>query len=437
MKFYSTNDISKRVSLRQAILQSLPPDNGLYMPVEIPNLENSVIRDIRELTLPELASRVSTALLSEDLSESTINQLCQSAINFPAPLIDLDEQLSVLELWHGPSLAFKDFGARYMAALMSELVRDEERTLTILVATSGDTGGAVAAGFLGVPNVEVIILYPSGRVSPLQEKQLTTLGHNITALEIDGTFDDCQTLVKTAFLDAEVNDHYLLSSANSINISRLIPQSFYYFEAYRQWLERHEGPLVFCIPSGNFGNLTAGLLAKKMGLPIHQLIAATNANDVVPRYLQSGEYSPRPSQATISNAMDVGAPSNFRRMEDMYGHMWKDMTNDIVGYSYTDGETKAAILDIKSKYDYTMDPHGAVGFLAAKDFQKQNPGCHVIILETAHPAKFLPVMNPILGEIDIPDRLAQLSSLKKTATPMSKDYAAFRTWILRRASLQQ
>lgn len=431
MKFYSTKNKEYQVDLETAVLQSLPPDNGLYMPMSIPILDQEFLKNLSEKSLSDIAIAIATPYLAERFSAAEIKDICESAINFPAPLVQLDDHLSVLELWHGPSLAFKDFGARFMAAIMSRLVEREERKLTILVATSGDTGGAVAAGFLGVDNVDVIILYPKGKVSPLQEKQLTTLGQNITALEVDGTFDDCQALVKQAFLDQEINDKYLLSSANSINITRLIPQSFYYFEAYKQ-LQDQDREVAFCIPSGNFGNLTAGLLAKRSGLPVAKFIAATNANDVVPQYLNDGNYAPRPSVQTISNAMDVGNPSNFRRMEHLYGLVWEDMRQDIVGYAYDDVTTMAAIKEIHDRYGYVMDPHGAVGYMAAKAYREEYPGHQVVILETAHPAKFLPVMEPVLGDIDVPERLAILRDAEKVAISMSTDYAPFRSYLLER-----
>ena len=431
MKYYSTKNKNQLVDLKTAVLQSLPPDNGLYMPEDIPVLDPTFVNNLADHSFVEIAKKVATPYLSADFSAEVIDDIITTAINFPAPLIKLKDSMSVLELWHGPSLAFKDFGARFMAAVMSKLVEGQDQKLTILVATSGDTGGAVAAGFLGVDNVEVIILYPSGKVSPLQEKQLTTLGQNITALEIDGTFDDCQALVKQAFLDERVNRKYMLSSANSINITRLIPQSFYYFEAYKQLNTKDD--VYFCVPSGNFGNLTAGLLARKMGLPVSGFIAATNANDVVPRYLAEGEYAPRPSVQTISNAMDVGAPSNFRRMEDLYGHLWTDMAKDISGYAYNDDPTKLAILEIYKKYGYIMDPHGAVGYLAAKDHLRRHRDAHVVILETAHPAKFLPVMTPILGHIDVPTRLDKLRYKEKEATSLPLKYSKFKRWLLDRA----
>jgi threonine synthase len=317
-----------------------------------------------------------------------------------------------------------------MAQLMSYFNRGNDEELVILVATSGDTGGAVASGFYKTPGIKVVILYPSGKVSDLQEKQLTTLGHNITALEVDGTFDDCQALVKKAFLDAELNQSIRLSSANSINIARLIPQSFYYFEAFKQ-LDNYTNDVVFCIPSGNFGNLTAGLFAKKMGLPISKYIAATNKNDVVPEYLSTGNYQPRPSVATLSNAMDVGNPSNFARMLDVYGSTWNIMAEDIKGYCYNDEQTKVAMKEVYSKYNYEIDPHGAVGYLALSDYQAKNKGTKGIILETAHPTKFLPDVEKVLNkQLQVPERLAVLAEKEKVSIPMDIHFDPFKEFLL-------
>jgi threonine synthase len=335
----------------------------------------------------------------------------------------------VLELFHGPSLAFKDFGARFMARLMGWLTREERRDLTVLVATSGDTGGAVASAFHGVPGTKVVVLYPSGSVSGLQEKQLTTLGDNITALEVAGTFDDCQRLVKAAFLDRDLAEARNLTSANSINIARLIPQTFYYFHAVRQLPEGSEP--VFAVPSGNFGNLTAGILANLMGLPVKQFLAATNVNNVVPAYLASGRYEPRPSVRTISNAMDVGAASNFVRMLEMCGQDWARMKERIAGYDFDDEQTRAAIREVKATTDYVIEPHGAIGYLAAEEWRAEHPEDVAVVLETAHPAKFLDVMEEELGEgvVEIPERLACLADRRKTAVPMGAEEAAFLAWL--------
>lgn len=431
MKYYSTKNKDHFVDLRTAVLKSLPPDNGLYMPEQINPLSKNFFTYLDKMSLQDIAYEACRQFLDEDFSGAQIADIANEAINFAAPVVTLNDHLSIQELWHGPSLAFKDFGARFMANIMGRLVADEDRKLTILVATSGDTGGAVAAGFLGVEGVEVIILYPKGKVSPLQEKQLTTLGQNITALEVDGTFDDCQTMVKTAFLDQEINDQYLLSSANSINIARLIPQSFYYFEGYKEVMDG-DTPVNFCIPSGNFGNLTAGILAMRMGLPINRLIAATNVNDVVPRYLNSGSYDPVESVQTVSNAMDVGNPSNFRRIENLFDHSWSSIKDVILGYRYTDEETCAAVKEVNDQHNYMIDPHGAVGYLAAQEYAQDHGGQKTVILETAHPAKFLPVMEPILGKIDVPDRLAVLSDKEKSAISISTDFDPFKGWLLSR-----
>lgn len=429
MQFYSTNNPSLRASLKEAIFKGLPDDNGLFMPLQIPRLSDQFLLHLQDYSFEDIAFEVTRNLLQEDISDSDIRSIVKNAINFPAPVVSLDDNTSILELFHGPSLAFKDFGARFMAQIMSHFNKADEKELVILVATSGDTGGAVAAGFHQTPGIQVVILYPSGKVSPLQEKQLTALGHNITALEIDGTFDDCQALVKKAFLDREITDSIRLSSANSINIARLIPQSFYYFEAYKQVMNQGK-EVVFSIPSGNFGNLTAGLLAQKMGLPVKHFIAATNINDVVPEYLQTGTYTPRPSQRTLSNAMDVGAPSNFARMLDLYCSTWNNMRNDITGYGFTDAETQVAMKEIKNRYDYVIDPHGAVGYLALREYQKTNPNCSGIILETAHPSKFVEDVESILGSrITIPERLSILSEAEKKSVRMGIDYPGFKSWL--------
>jgi threonine synthase len=426
---YSTKNKDTRVTLSTALFKGLPDDNGLFMPERIPRISQHFIENLSAFSFQEIAYRVSHTMLQGSIPPSELRNLIEKAINFPAPVVKLNEQTHVLELFHGPSLAFKDFGARFMAQLMRYFNEEATRELVILVATSGDTGGAVAAGFYDTPGIQVVILYPSGKVSDLQEKQLTTLGKNITALEVQGTFDDCQALVKSAFLDSDLTSKIRLSSANSINIARLIPQSFYYFEAFKQ-LSSNGNPVVFSVPSGNFGNLTAGLFAKKMGLPIHQFIAATNANDVVPQYLHTGKYTPRPSVSTLSNAMDVGNPSNFARMNDICS-TWNMMRDEIVGYAFDDTTTEKAVREVAEKYDYTIDPHGALGYLAFREYQKQNPNAIGVILETAHPAKFLPDMERILGhEIDVPQRLAELSHKEKQVIEMDNDFQNFKSWLL-------
>ena len=436
MKFYSTNDKELRVDLKTAVLNSLPADNGLYMPEEIPVFSKSFFESIGLMSFKDIAFTVAKPFLQADFTEVKIREIIDSSMTFEAPLVKLDQRLSVLELWHGRSLAFKDFGASFMASLMSKLMEKDKQRLTILVATSGDTGGAVGAGFLGVEGVDVHILFPKDKVSPLQENQLTCLGQNITAIEVDGTFDDCQAIVKEAFLDADINSSYNLSSANSINISRLIPQSFYYFEAYKQWLlssDPESRKLVFCVPSGNFGNLTAGIMAKKMGLPVTSFIAATNVNDVVPAYLRSGVFEPRSSIRTISNAMDVGNPSNFSRILDLYDSSLDNMRKDITGFVFSDDETRSAILEIKQEYNYMMDPHGSVGYLAAREYLLQSADNQIIILETAHPSKFIPVVEPLVGKVKIPSALSDLDVSMKKVISLNPSFDSFKAWMLSRA----
>ncbi len=434
MRFYSTNHPQKIVSLHEVVLKGLPEDNGLYMPAEIKPLSKAFLADIGKYKFSEVGFEVARTLLDGAIPEHITYMLVEKALNFDAPLIKIGAYTHVLELFHGPTLAFKDFGARFMAQLMAYLIRGDQQTLTILVATSGDTGGAVAHGFYQTPGIEVVILYPSGKVSDLQEKQLTTLGHNITALEIDGTFDDCQALVKQAFLDTDIQQQLRLTSANSINLARLIPQSFYYFRAFQQ-LANPTLPLVFSVPSGNFGNLTAGILAKRMGLPIARFIAATNVNDVVPEYLKTGIFHPKPSKTTISNAMDVGHPSNFARMLDLYNSSVKNMRKHIVGYAFTDTQTCDAIKDIHDDSTYMMDPHGAVAYLALQDYKAKldNQAINGIIMETAHPSKFRHVLQPLLGkEISLPERLAELADREKVSIKMGKEFDSFKAYLMSR-----
>ena len=429
MQFYSTNNPDLRANLEEVIFKGLPDDNGLFMPLHIPQLSADFFQNLTSFSFQDIAFQVAQTFLQGAVPDEALRSIIDRAINFPAPLVRLEEQTYILELTHGPSLAFKDFGARFMAEMMAYLNQEKQRDIVILVATSGDTGGAVAAGFYQTPGIEVVILYPSGKVSPLQEKQLTTLGHNITALEVNGTFDDCQALVKQAFLDRQLTQRIHLSSANSINMARLIPQSFYYFEAYKQL--QTSKPVVFSIPSGNFGNLTAGLLAKKMGLPVHQFLAATNLNDVVPEYLATGLYTPRPSVRTLSNAMDVGSPSNFARMLNLYGSTWNNLKNDITGFAFDDETTERAMQEIAQKFDYTLDPHGAVGYLAWQQYRQSEPDAVGVILETAHPAKFLEDVERILDKsIEVPARLKELENWEKVATSMEPDFGDFKAWLI-------
>lgn len=429
MLYHSTNNPAHRVDLKEAILRSLPPDNGLYMPDSLPVLDSTFWQNWRDLSFQEIGFAVADAFFGEDVPEDALREIVNGTVAFDAPLVTLGPGDHILELFHGPTLAFKDFGARFMARLMAWLTRDEDRELTVLVATSGDTGGAVASAFHNVPGTRVIILYPKGKVSGLQEKQLTALGGNITALEVDGSFDDCQMLVKSAFLDRELSERLNLTSANSINLARLVPQSFYYIHAARQ-LPDGVKP-TFVIPSGNFGNLTAGLLAMQLGLPVEQFVAATNRNDVVPEYLRLGQYNARPSVQTISNAMDVGAPSNFVRMQALFGGSWEDMKTRITGMAFSDDQTRAAIRTVKALHDYVIDPHGAIGWLAAQKWRASHPTSATVTLETAHPAKFPDVMEAELGvgSIEVPERLAILAQREKVAIPMSTDPALFHEWL--------
>lgn len=429
MLYHSTNNPNHRVDLKEAILRSLPPDNGLYMPDELPVLGKDFWEIWRLLSFTEIGIAVADAFFGSDVPPQALVDIVEGTLQFDAPVVTLGPGDHVLELFHGPTLAFKDFGARFMARLMAWLTRDDDRLLTVLVATSGDTGGAVASAFHNVPGTRVIILYPKGKVSGLQEKQLTALGGNITALEIDGSFDDCQALVKSAFLDRELAENLNLTSANSINLSRLVPQSFYYIHAARQLPEGVKP--VFVIPSGNFGNLTAGLLAMKLGLEVDHFVAATNRNDVVPEYLRGGIYQPRPSVPTISNAMDVGAPSNFVRMQALFGNSWDAMKEKISGMSFTDDQTRAAIREVKSICDYQIDPHGAVGWLAARKWRAAHPCSSTITLETAHPSKFPDVMDEELGAgtVEIPERLAILANREKVSIPMGIDKETFKDWL--------
>jgi threonine synthase len=430
MQLYSTNDRALRVGLKEAVFQGMPADNGLYMPERIPTLPASFFERLPGLSMTEHATEVAATLLDGAIPCDELRGIIERALPFGAPLVPLQERTYVLELFHGPSLAFKDFGARFMAELMSYFLRDDHDDLLILVATSGDTGGAVAAGFHRVPGIRVVVLYPSGQVSLLQERQFTSLGDNITAVEINGTFDDCQALVKSAFLDDKIRSVIRLSTANSINIARLIPQVFYYFEAYRQ-LPQPTPPPVFAVPSGNFGNLTAGLIAQRMGLPVEKFLAVTNINDVVPEYLERGIFAPRPSQPTLSSAMDVGNPSNFARILDLFGSTWNIVREHITGFRFTDAETADAIQEVEAATDYLLDPHGAVAYLGWKAYRQQTmaPG---ILLETAHPAKFEESVEDITGHrIDIPERLAVLRYRAKHAIPLDPVFSEFKTWLLR------
>lgn len=434
MELYSTNNPSTRVSFKDAVFNSMPQDKGLYMPAVIPHLSAKFIDHLDEYSLPEIAYHVAQSLIGDDIPADDLQAIIHDAINFYAPIVKLDEKVYVLELFHGPSLAFKDFGARFMSRVMGYFLQEGEKQLDVLVATSGDTGGAVALGFLGVPNTRVTILYPKGKVSGIQEQQLTTNGQNIRALEVDGTFDDCQALVKQAFTDPELNAKFRLTSANSINIARLIPQTFYYFNAYSQALRAGNSKVVFSVPSGNFGNIGAGLLAWKMGLPVEHFIAATNANDTVPAFLKTGEYKPKPSVATLSNAMDVGNPSNWVRIAELFKNDTDALKALVTGYSYNDEQTLEAIKAVHQRYKYVVCPHTAIAWKALTDWQQQSKDNEAtgIFLSTAHPCKFPDVFPAeIARSITVPHQVQELQGKTKQATELPNNFHEFKEWMLK------
>ena len=431
MRYGSTSRKAPLTSLRGAVLRGLAPDGGLYMPLEIARHSPAELEEFRRLPFTEVCFRVVKPFATPDVPEEVMWQIVSEAINFPVKLVSLSPGLHILELFHGPTLAFKDFGARFMARLMGYFVRGETRPLTVLVATSGDTGSAVAHGFLQVPGIRVVILYPSKRISEAQEKQFTTLGENITALEVAGTFDDCQRLAKQAFSDVELNKHTSLTSANSINIGRLLPQMFYHVAAYRQ-LPVASVPLVVSVPSGNFGNLTAGIFAKRIGLPVAKYVASTNANDVVPEYLRTGEFHPRAAQATYSNAMDVGNPNNFPRLLDLCRNRLEYVQKEIWGHGGTDEETLAAMRMLHDKFSYIADPHTAVGVLGWEAYKSQHPEpAQGLVLATAHPAKFADVVMKAIGTAPpLPDRLAASLKRDKLSLLVSSSYDDFKQFLL-------
>ncbi len=432
MQFYSTKNRSLTVSLSQAVLQGLASDGGLFMPVEVPRLSSHVVNAMSRLNFKAIALEMARPYLAEDIPESALQNIIEHAFDFDAPLHPLNERLFVLELFHGPTLAFKDFGARFMARLMAWLRRNASKEVFILVATSGDTGSAVAQGFFNIPGFRVVLLYPSGRVSTIQEMQLTTLGGNVTALEIEGDFDDCQRLVKQAFVDKELQEKRDLSSANSINIARLIPQTFYYAAAWAQ-LPPSDRPVIVSVPSGNLGNLTAGVLAQRMGIPIRHFVAAMNVNDVFLDYLQKARFHPRPVISTLSNAMDVGNPSNFYRLWELFDHDSRTMRQKISGIRITDQETRAGIASVYEQWGYVLDPHGAVGFLALQRIVQRNNwhAWRQITLETAHAAKFKSVVETCIDhKITIPKRLKNVLEGQKRALRLSNKFEDFKQWLL-------
>ena len=429
MNYYSTNKQAPLATLEEAVVKGLAGDKGLYMPERITRLDPQVIERMKEQSFHEIACTVARAFFGEDVEPETLDQLVCDTLSFETPVVEVKDPIYSLELFHGPTLAFKDVGGRFMARLLGYFIRKEGlKEVNVLVATSGDTGSAVANGFLGVPGIHVYVLYPKGKVSPIQECQFTTLGQNITALEIDGTFDDCQALVKAAFMDEALNAHMKLTSANSINVARFLPQSFYYFNAWAQLARQGKADeLVVCVPSGNFGNITAGLFAHRMGLPIKRFVAANNRNDVFLEYLQTGVYTPRPSVATLANAMDVGNPSNFACIIDLYSY--EQICTLISGYRYTDEQIAEAIRRCYAETGYLLDPHGACGYQALEATLR--PGETGVFLETAHPAKFKGTVDQILGaDIEIPAKLRAFMAGQKQSIELSKDFEDFKRFLL-------
>ena len=437
MKYYSTNRHAPEADLRKAVVKGLAEDRGLYMPEHIERIEDSFYENIDKMSLQEIAHRVAQAFFGEDVEPEALRQIVYDTLSFDCPVAPVSDNIYTLELFHGPTLAFKDVGARFMARLLQYFIRREDKgEVNVLVATSGDTGSAVANGFLGVDGIHVYVLYPKGKVSPIQECQFTTLGHNITALEIDGVFDDCQRLVKTAFMDQELCSHITLTSANSINVARFLPQAFYYFNAYARMKEQgwtrtdgHESNLVMCVPSGNFGNITAALFGRRMGLPVKRFIAANNANDIFYQYLQTGEYHPKASVQTLANAMDVGDPSNFARILDLYGNSHARITAEISGATYNDQQIADTMRRCYESTGYVLDPHGACGYQALSDLLAADEVG--VFCETAHPAKFKEKVDDILGiDVAIPARLAAFMQGQKQSVPLSSDYAELRAYLM-------
>jgi threonine synthase len=434
MKFISTRDLNQLspVNLREAVLQGLADDGGLFMPSSINLISKEELEKMPFMNLPEIGSFLLGHFLGNSINKVQLDNICNEVFNFPVSLVEVENGIHSLELFHGPTLAFKDVGARFMSRLMGSFSLDKNNEIKVAVATSGDTGSAVAAGFHGVKGIEVYILFPKGKVSRMQEKQLTTWGDNITAIEVDGVFDDCQKHVKSLLADEELKKNILLTSANSINIARLLPQAVYYAYAWSR-LQHLKKPLVISVPSGNFGNLTAGLLAQKAGIPIHHFIASTNINDVVPSYLKDGKFLPRPSIQTISNAMDVGNPSNFERMLHLFGNDHQSMKQVVTGYHFSDSETKAAIRTISERTSYVADPHGAVGYLGLQKFISENPfDMTGVFLETAHPAKFPETVEESLGKkISVPQRLKAFEDKTSYSIPCANNYEAVKDILIR------
>mgnify|MGYP000512608119 CR=1 FL=1 len=427
MNFYSLNKQAPNVSFKDAVIKGIAPDKGLYFPESITPLPASFFENIESLSNTEIAFEAIKQFVNSEIPEDRLKGILDTVLDFDFPVVELNENTATLELFHGPTMAFKDVGARFMANCLGYFSEGEDNEVTVLVATSGDTGGAVANGFLGVKGVKVVILYPSGKVSDIQERQLTTLGQNISALEVDGTFDDCQAMVKNAFLDSELLDKMQLTSANSINVARWLPQLFYFLFAYKETKSKGK-EIVFSVPSGNFGNICAGLMAQRLGMPVKQFVAATNVNDTVPEFMRTQEYSPKPSTATISNAMDVGDPSNFIRIRHLFKDNFQDLAKNLSSYSFTDEETKKAMVEIYKDSEYTADPHGAVGYLGLKKYQKENSNTYGIFLETAHPVKFLDIVEETMEvKIPIPSQISKVMDKEKVSHKIAtykelKDY---------------
>jgi len=419
MNYYSLNKIAPNTTFKEAVIKGLAPDKGLYFPENITPLNNAIFENIDDLSYPEIAFEAIKQFVTPDIPESVLKTIIEETLSFNFPVVQLNENISTLELFHGPTMAFKDVGARFMARCLGYFNKDNTNLVTVLVATSGDTGGAVANGFLGVKGVNVVILYPCGKVSDIQEKQLTTLGQNIKALEVHGTFDDCQDMVKRAFLDDQLTSQMQLTSANSINVARWLPQLFYFMFAYKQLHHKHKN-IVFSVPSGNFGNVCAGMMAQQLGLPVSHFIASNNENKVVTEFLKTQLYQPKPSIQTISNAMDVGNPSNFIRIQKIYNNSFDNLKNNLSSYSFSDAETKSALKEIYTKYNYVADPHGAVGYLGCKAYLKEHPNAHCVFLETAHPTKFLDVVEEVITvKQPLPDQIQEVMDKEKVAVEIS------------------
>ncbi len=429
MLYYSLNRKAPESTFQNAVIRGLAPDKGLYFPENIRPLQESFFKNIDQYSNNDIAFQAIKPFVGNDIPENALKDIIADTLSFDFPIVKLNEHISTLELFHGPTMAFKDVGARFMARCLGYFNQDNSKEITILVATSGDTGGAVANGFLGVQGVNVVILYPSGKVSDIQERQLTTLGQNITALEVDGVFDDCQDMVKRAFLDKELTGTRQLTSANSINVARWLPQMFYFLFAYKQLKDEYDS-IVFSVPSGNFGNICAGMMAQQLGMPVRHFIAANNANNTITDYLATKSYNPKPSIATISNAMDVGNPSNFVRIQEIYNNSFDVLRDNLISYSFTDQQTKQALAELYSDYEYIADPHGAVGYLGAKAYLKEHPKSHLIFLETAHPTKFLDVVEEVTqAKLKLPAQIQSVMHREKVSMKLST-YSDLKNFLL-------